>query len=367
MSKKPVRQHYIPRSYLKNFATEKGKKTFVVDGYRFDDEVLLKDLSTKDICLEKHIYTIETNDESKKFALETYYADNVDSEYPNIYKILTDKSIKKVDKNQKFQILYVCLSLYFRTPHYLNQHNKITNEILDNAILYADKNGIVTLNYFGKQIKFNKDDIESIKKDFQKENKTIFHVKHLEQWMKFVHFKYGCVINVIEIEDKTAPLITCDNPVSIRHMKTNQFAGLFDIDSVITLPLDSYHFLEIHPNTYEDGDTVINRLIHDKDFTFTTNAITQTNADNWILSKSGNIDTHFKIQDHYEDEKNGEQFLEKAKYRAEEMQRVFSMTENEGFSKNVFDEYKKLEKHPHFKDDQNLKKHITMMNEKGFY
>ena len=140
----PVRQHYIPRSYLKNFATKKDKKKFVIDGYKLDEDVLIKDLSTKDICLEKHIYTIETKDDSKKFALETYYADNVDSEYPNIYKILTDKSIKKVDKNQKIQILYVCLSLYFRTPHYLNQHNKITNEILDNAVPYADDNGIVS-------------------------------------------------------------------------------------------------------------------------------------------------------------------------------------------------------------------------------
>lgn len=363
----PIRQHYIPRSYLKNFAIDKGKKKFVVDGYKLDDEILIKDLSTKDICLEKHIYTIETNDDSKKFALETYYANNVDSEYPNVYRILTDKSIKKVNKDQKFQILYVCLSLYFRTPHYLNKHNKITNEILDNAIPYADKNGIIKLNYFGKQIKFHKDDIESIKKDFQKENKTIFHFKHLEQWMKFVHFKYGCVINVIEIEDKTAPLITCDNPVSIRHMKTNKFAGLFDVNSVITLPLDSYHFLEIHPNTYEDGDTVINRLTHDKGFAFTTNGITQSNAENWILSKSGNIDIHFKIQDHYEDKKNGEDYIKKIKYKAEQMQRILSMTEKEGFTKNIIDEYKKLEKHPYFKDDKNLKKHIDDMKKNGLY
>ncbi len=74
---------------------KKEKKLFFVDGYKLDDEIMLKDLSTKKICLEKHIYTIETNDESKKFALETYYADNVDAEYPKIYKILTDKYYKK--------------------------------------------------------------------------------------------------------------------------------------------------------------------------------------------------------------------------------------------------------------------------------
>ena len=361
----PIRQHYIPRSYLKNFATKKDKKIYLVDAYNLEGDSLNKNISTKDICLEKHIYTIETNDPAKKFALEKYYADNVDSEYPNIYKILTDKSIKKVDKNQKWQILYVCLSLYFRTPHYLNQHNKITNEILDNAIPYANKEGVVTLDYFGKQITFHKDEIEEIKKDFQKENKTIFHVKHLEQWMNFVHFKYGCVINVIEIEDKSAPLITCDNPVSIRHMKTNKFVGLFDVNSVITLPLDPYHFLEIHPNTYEDGDTVINRLIHDKDFTFTTNGITQSNASNWLIGKSGTIDIHFKIQEHYEKSENGEEFVDKAKFRAEEMQRILTLTESEGFSENVINEYKKLEKHPYFKDDKNLKRHILMMKAKG--
>ncbi len=64
-------------------------------------------------------------------------------------KFLLISTIKKIDNSQKFQILYVCLSLYFRTPHYLNQHNKITNEILVNAISYADKNGVISLNYFG--------------------------------------------------------------------------------------------------------------------------------------------------------------------------------------------------------------------------
>jgi len=183
--------------------------------------------------------------------------------------------------------------------------------------------------------------------------------------MNFVHFKYGCVINVIEIEDKSAPLITCDNPVSIRHMKTNKFVRLFDVNSVITLPLDPYHFLEIHPNTYEDGDTVINRLIHDKDFTFTTNGITQSNASNWLIGKSGTIDIHFKIQEHYEKSENGEEFVDKAKFRAEEMQRILTLTESEGFSENVINEYKKLEKHPYFKDDKNLKRHILMMKAKG--
>ncbi len=60
-------------------------------------------------------------------------------------------------------------------------------------------------------------------------------------------------------------------------------------------------------------------------------------------------------------------FLEKAKYRSGEMQRVVSMAEKEGFSKNVIDEFKKLEIHPHFKGDKNLKKHIGMMKVKGFY
>lgn len=361
----PIRQHYIPRSYLKNFATEKENKTFVVDGYRIDNDTILKNLSTKDICLEQHIYTIETDDPSKKFVLEKYYADNVDSEYPNIYKVLTDKSINKVDKNLKWQILYVCLSLYFRTPHYLNYHNKITNEIFDNALPYANNQGIISLECFRKKISFHKDEIDKMKKEFVKKNKTIFHFKHLEQWMNFVHFKYGCVINVIEIEDKSAPLITCDNPIAIRNIKTTQFAGLFDVNSVITLPLDPYHFMEILPNTFADGDTFINRLIHDKDFTFTTNAITQSNAANWIIGKSGTIDIHFKIQDHYEALENGEKFVDKAKYRVEEMNRILDLTRKEGLTKSVIEEYLKLQKHPHFKNDQNLKKQIEQMKAYG--
>jgi len=46
----PIRQHYIPRSYLKNFATKKDKKIFLVDAYNLEADSLNKNISTKDIC-----------------------------------------------------------------------------------------------------------------------------------------------------------------------------------------------------------------------------------------------------------------------------------------------------------------------------
>ncbi len=41
--------------------------------------------------------------------------------------------------------------------------------------------------------------------------------------MDFVQHKFECTINVIEIQDEEAYLITSDNPVTIREMNSNEF------------------------------------------------------------------------------------------------------------------------------------------------
>ncbi|WP_108422842.1 DUF4238 domain-containing protein [Flagellimonas amoyensis] len=352
----PIRQHYIPRSYLKNFATTGKKNKQFVDVYQIENEVILGQVSTKDICVQKNLYTIPSEMIEAKYALEKHYAENVDGEYSKIYNLLIDKSVLEVSPEQKVQVLYVCLSLYFRTPRILNLQKDFNKKIFERAAMLADNDGEVKLT-FGEEetISFHINDIDKVRKGYDEKARIKFLIQHLEQWGDFVRFKYDCTINVIEIKDSDAPIITCDNPISIRHFETNQFNGLYDPKAVITMPLDSRRYLEIHPNDLANGQTRINRLIHDKDFAFTTNAVTHQNAMSYLIANKGDIDKHLKIQREYEEDENAEKFVEKAKFKAEQMTLLTAVIENEGLrSKECVSKIKDLLKHPHFQDDEQI-------------
>lgn len=351
----PIKQHYIPRSYLKNFGVEGKKGNYFVDAYRLEDDLLLEQISTKSICFEKNLYTIPNAEIDRKYDLEHHYAEHVDSEFPKIYKLLTDESVKVLIPEQKRQILYVCLSLYFRTPRFLNHQNAFTDQILDRMLLYANKNGDVKFTFEEEKHEFNIKDLDKVRYEFKERNRIKFLVQHLEKWKEFVDFKYDCTINVHRINDKNAPLITCDNPVSIRGMKTTRFEGLFNPNSVITLPLDTRYYLEIFPNSIADGQTRIHRMIHDKDYVFTINAIIQSNAEKLIIGKPGTIERHFEIQSSYEEGDNGEQFVEKAKYKLEQMQKFAELCEKTGLTSNeTVAQLKKMLSRKYLKNEDQL-------------
>lgn len=362
----PIKQHYIPRSYLKNFALEGKKGKQFVDVYKLDDKILLKNINTKDICFKKNIYTIPAELDETKYALEKHYAEHVDSEFPKIYKLLIDEKILVVTLEQKRQILYVFLSLYFRTPKILNLQNEFNNEIFDTAAHTVDDEGIIKMNLYGEKIKFHIADIEQIKKKYSENVRISFLVNHLEQWSQFVEYKYDCTINIIKINDSNAPLITCDNPVTIRHMVTNKFCDIYDVNSVITIPLDPIHFIEIHPNKYADGQTRISRITQDRDYVFTTNTMTQENAEKLLIGYKGTIEKHFQIQKTYEDLANKDEFVAKAQFKAEQSLELLQILKQNGFeSQRFINKLKKLLMHPYLKDDSQMLRFKKLLSIKG--
>jgi hypothetical protein len=311
----PIKQHYIPRSYLKNFGVQGKKGKYFVDVYRLEHDHLLEQIDTKDICFQKNLYTLPVESDDDKYALEKYYAEHVDAEFPKVYNLLIDENLHYVDARQKLQILYVCLSLYFRTPRVLAMSISMNEEIFNRTAQFPNEQGVVKITVGETKIEFHLHDLEKVKNEYNEKSRQDFLVSHLEHWADFVKYKFDCTINVIKINNGNTPLITSDNPVSIRHINTNRFEGLYDPNAVITLPLDRSHFLEIHPNKYADGQTRINRLTHDQDYVFTTNGITASGATNFLIANKGDIDSHFNLQEHYEDPKNGPVAEAKAKYK----------------------------------------------------
>ena len=358
---KPIKQHYIPKSYLKNFAQCKGKgkkEKCSVDIYLKREEIIRQNIPISSICYQKHLYTLQNKDEAKKYDLELYYANNVDSEFQKIYRLLIDKKKGILSKEEKLKVLYVCLSFYFRTPIHLNQSNSFNDQIFKRLKLYADDSGMIKTTMFGgKEIHI--DELDKIQKKTEEERKTRFHIEHLEKWIEFVQHKYECTINVIEIQDKEAYLITSDNPVIIREINSNRFEGLFNPNNVITLPLDPKHFLEIHPNTVANDDYQIRRFTHNKDFVFTTNAMTEQNATDILIGFKDTLDYHFETQNQYEQSELGQKTFDKMKFKLDNMKAFLELVEKHGpKSKEAIAKLKEIQSNSAFKSDKQVKELI---------
>lgn len=356
----PIKQHYIPRSYLRNFAESGKKNNWYVDIYLKKEKKIQSNVNTKTICYQENLYTLENNDVKNKYKLELYYANNVDKEFQNVYNLLIDKRINVLTKEEKMKILYVCLSFYFRTPIYLNNINSSVDNIFNRLKKYADSNNIIKTTMFGGT-EISTSELENIRKKAISDNKTKFHEDHLEKWFGFIHFKYECTINVIEIIDENSYLITSDNPVTIRELFSNEFKGLFNPENVITLPLDLKHYLEIHPNTVADDNYSIRRFKHPKEFALTINSTTEQNAMQILIGKKGTLESHFKLQNEYEQQDLRDEAINNIKTKNEFLNEFLKIASEHGIkSKEAINQLKEINSNHLFKDDKQIEEYIMM-------
>lgn len=299
----PVRQHFIPQSYLRNFAKgENGK--FFIDALSSDSHEVKKNISTKDICVEKNIYTFDGIDIEKKYDLEKFYATNVDAVYPEVYRILTNPDVLEIDAEIKSKIILTITSMYFRTPKFLNYKNKNSDDLYDHLAKYADKKtGEVEYSFKGMDFNFNVNDLDEVKRNARIRNKEKFLLDHLAEWSKFVEVKMECGLSVIKIEDEVN-LITSDNPVAIRAMKKNYWEvdDIFDANNMIQIPLDRKHFLYIYPNSETELNNTFWRSTANFWYALTCNHEMAALAEKWILGFPGSIEEHIVNNVKYNEE-----------------------------------------------------------------
>lgn len=307
---KPVRQHFIPRSYLNNFSENEGDKYFIY-GCRKGNNGIISRLSTKDICLQRNLYTIPTNDETKKFAIEHFYDKNVDGVYPDIYNILTDDNIKLIDFDTRLKIIKTTLSLYFRTPRFLNEQNELTGKMIRDLANMTNVDE-ATYRFLGEEIKFKKDEIEFIIKEKRERNRILFLSEHLRAYENLVQLKLMDGISVCKLIDDSE-FITSDNPIIMRPFMDptdpnfdygilNKRINPFDVTNMIHLPLNKKYILTIMPRMDEAIINTIQRLEIRMIDSLMHNSDVEKFSDQWILGSKEGIENHFKDQESYNEE-----------------------------------------------------------------
>ena len=365
--RRPKHQHFIPKSYLKNFAICKGEKQFVEAKLRNEDEPKQGLISINDICVNKNIYTIPNKDEDKKYALEDYYAREIDAIYPDVYNLLVNPEITEIDANQRGKIIKTTMNLFFRTPKFLNSNQRTTNHILDYAIRnFKDMNGNVKFEFKGTKLNFNVKDVDDVRLGLKIDNKVKFLKDHLNDWHQFINFKLYSAISVYHIYDDI-DLITSDNPVIMHSIKGNSF-NVFDPSNMISLPLDNKHYLSIFPNTEEAMLNTIYRTQRDKWFALSTNLQVEKNCEEWIMGKPNSIFAHISDKAKYNEEtpENLQAVLD-MKQRAEDGMELAKTMELYGFNhQNVADKVKDMLKLKIHKDDLEILKISIELAKRGF-
>ncbi|WPV02167.1 DUF4238 domain-containing protein [Mucilaginibacter sp. cycad4] len=327
---KTKHQHFIPRSYLKNFAQNDNDKLFVEAKLKAELTPKKDLISIKDICVNKNIYTLPLKEGDNKYALEEYYAKEIDEVYPEVYGWLTNPEMVKIDPEQRGKIIMTTMSLFFRTPKFLNAGQRTNNIVLDYAVRNCqDKNGNVKLKFKEYDLNFHITQLEEVRDQLKIDNKIKFLQGHLADWHEFRKFKLFAAICVYKIYDNI-DLITSDNPVFMHSVKGNPFQ-LFDPTNIISLPLDNKHYLTIFPNTEESMIDTIHRGDRDKWFALTTNLQIEKSAEDWILGKPGTVTAHLADQiKHNELTPENIKAVEMIKKRANDQMELVSLMEKNG-------------------------------------
>jgi hypothetical protein len=369
----PKHQHFIPRSYLNNFA-KRDNDTFIIYGKKRGNDKILP-LSTKDICVNKNLYTLPIQDSNKKFQIEHFYANSIDNKFPKLYKTLKDKKIITLDLESKIMIISTALSLYFRTPKFLDIQNHIYKKI-EKEISRKIKSDTISFKMFNVPVSINKVEALEIIKEKKENNRMKFLFEHLENYEKLVQSKITDNICVYHISDESE-FITCDNPVIIRpnadpsdeNFNYNEYYSQqinpFEPKNTIHLPIDRKTLLTILPSPDKKSYNLLQRLEVGITDVIIYNSEIEKYSDKWILGSEEGIGNHLKDQQKYS-ELNHENSTIAENYidLTLEIKKLVELLEKYGPKNDlVIEQINFMQKKPHINSDNNFKRMVQLILE----
>lgn len=324
----------------------------------------INEFSTKDICVKKDLYTIPTKNDDHKFAIENFYADKIDGVYPEVYKILTDDTITEINFDTRMKIINTVLSLYFRTPKFLNLHNQLVEQITKDISNYKSDDEVVKADIFGQKVEFKKRELEESIKKIKEQNRISFLFGHLEIYEKFVMYKLKDGIGVMKLVDDSL-FITSDNPVIIRD--GYNLKNIFDSKNIIHLPLNEKYLLTLTPKSESSLEGTFHRIEGTLWNSLTVNSDIEKYSENWILGSKKSLEKHLNDQKKFNEETpENLKKVDGFKEIALKLNSFISIAEKNGLSNpETIAAMKKLKDNPLINEDPNFKNMLIELREKG--
>jgi len=207
-----MNQHYVPRVYLKNFAT-KRKNEYSLEVYdkttdrRFSSNI-------KNLCAEKDLYTLPENSKAfdDKLVIENFFANVTEPMYQKSYDVLTNNSIFRINDITKIEILMGLFQLYTRNPTMIDKAVKKYRIELEYLFNNALNDGSNFIEYSGCVYDIRKFSIDSIVKTLSEKYINLFKEDNTVALKQLLLNKEDIIINVDVIKDDSS-YITGDNPI----------------------------------------------------------------------------------------------------------------------------------------------------------
>lgn len=288
--------------YLKNFGVTSKNETYIYALDKTKEKQAPFKTNIRNVCVKTDFYTIDSLPEQHKRILEEFYSINIESYYDEIYNILINPSITKIDKKTRFRIISFCVSQFFRTPKLSTSFNEFWTRLVNMSFDLTKSNPKINKVDFGHKVI---DTSTTNREDFIKEetrlNKEMVNKEAVKRIADFTIRRLSDGISVKRIHPNHK-LITSDNPVFPSE-------HIYNPDSFIRVPIDEDHLLMLIPmNEYINED--ISRLTYDEEWSFietTINNIQQLDAaERFILGSESGLQDFIKQYETF-DEVNFEQ------------------------------------------------------------
>ncbi|CAC9974439.1 DUF4238 domain-containing protein [Flavobacterium panici] len=253
------RQHYVPRTYLKNFSSERGDKYFIkaLPSANCIEEAIYES-STLNICLQTGLYTLPGETEQQRMLIEKFYSDNYEAYYDEVYQILTNPTRKTITEAERELIISTVVTMFYRTTKWINQHNTFFNRVLENAYALAKNNGFDYIIFEKEKVSIANKTLEQLQKEYKFESRPSQVITQLETALSLIKWRtQKDTIMVVKIIDDPE-YITSDNPVAYDGPSGKNLAP-FDAENILKLPLDPKHLLLLMPYGNEENKLNITR------------------------------------------------------------------------------------------------------------
>ncbi len=294
MEKDVKRQHYVPRTYLKNFSVER-KEQYYIKALSVVDcvENNIYETSIANVCVENHLYTLPGDTVEERMLIEKFYSENLETHYSTIFSLLTDPSKKTLTDVERELIISTVVTMFYRTTKWITQHNKFFDTVLDSAYNLAAQNGYDYFTFEGQKVSIAGKTLQELQKEFRFDNRASQITTQLEVALNLIKLRTARDgIMVVKLMDDDCEFITSDNPVIYSNVNGKQLAP-FDAENILQLPLDKRHTLLLMPYADDETKYLISRSNRSGNMCYTqkltSNYSQFLNADKFILGNESSI------------------------------------------------------------------------------
>lgn len=258
-----VKQHYVPKCYMKNFSIVKGsgeKEKQLIAFYQFDRELLKENIPTKSICYENYFYG-EDGKIEKEFATK-------ETEWAKVIRDIISAKTYNLDKNQENTIKEFAIFQYCRTLAMYNHNKNMTAELMERTI--------------PKGISENEKNMlkEQISEKIENELSTSDMLNSCEH---FIETMDDLNISLIEFNTEKK-LITSDMPIIIINPFSPDQVGIAMVGIIILFPVSPNKLVMIYDDkVYTECKNFM--IISNEDDVINLNKYQVISAEERILAK----------------------------------------------------------------------------------